>query len=42
MEMLMEAARKTGQRIVVAAGWAGLERRRPPEQALFIDSVPHD
>lgn len=44
MEIIFEAARKTGQRAILYRGWAGMgaDRDRIPDGIFILDNVPHD
>lgn len=43
-KMILSAAQRTGQRIILCSGWGGLGEgaELPPEQVLLIDAAPHD
>jgi sterol 3beta-glucosyltransferase len=40
-DLVLDALRQTGQRALVFAGWAGMEKTDLPESVLMIDSTPH-
>lgn len=42
LDLAVEAVRRTGQRAVLATGWAGYRRQELPPQICVVDSVPHD
>ncbi len=39
---ILEAARRTGQRVVLSAGWGGLHAEDLPKSVLPVGFVPHD
>jgi UDP:flavonoid glycosyltransferase YjiC (YdhE family) len=43
-ELIFEAVRKTGQRVLLSKGWAGMgaDRLRIPDGVFMLGSVPHD
>ncbi|PQE06092.1 glycosyltransferase family 1 protein [Rutstroemia sp. NJR-2017a BBW] len=43
-ELIFEAARKTGQRVLLSKGWGGIgaEELRIPGGVFMLDNVPHD
>lgn len=41
LDLAVEAVRRTGQRAVLATGWAGYRRQDLPPQICVVDSVPH-
>lgn len=41
VQMMLEALSQTGQRGIIASGWAGLQAQDLPESAYLLDSAPH-
>ncbi|XPS92783.1 hypothetical protein M3J09_002162 [Ascochyta lentis] len=43
-ELIFEAVRKTGQRVLLSKGWGGMgaEELRIPDNVFMLDNVPHD
>ncbi|PQE27751.1 glycosyltransferase family 1 protein [Rutstroemia sp. NJR-2017a BVV2] len=43
-ELIFEAVRKTGQRVLLSKGWGGMgaEELRIPDGVFMLDNVPHD
>ncbi|MGG6295899.1 glycosyltransferase [Leptolyngbya sp. AN02str] len=39
---VLEAAKQTGQRLVLATGWGGLQAQPLPDNVYLLDAVPHD
>jgi sterol 3beta-glucosyltransferase len=40
--IVLEAVRRTGQRVILAAGWGGLQASTLPVTAYLLNSAPHD
>lgn len=41
-QMIVDAARMAGKRLLLLSGWAGLERQTLSDDVLVIESAPHD
>ncbi|KAK5105792.1 hypothetical protein LTR62_002154 [Meristemomyces frigidus] len=41
-ELIFEAVRKTGQRVLLSAGWGGIGAGRVPDGVFLLGNVPHD
>jgi len=41
-QLMLEAIRLSGRRVILLAGWAGLGRMELPDSILRLDSAPHD
>ncbi|EED18718.1 glucosyl/glucuronosyl transferase, putative [Talaromyces stipitatus ATCC 10500] len=44
MELIFEAVRKTGQRVLLSQGWGGMgaDKLNIPDGVFMLDNVPHD